>query len=131
MHRPSLDLVKEFHRVYEQPIAGAPHVTDPALNAFRVDLLNEELCELADALVDEDPVAVLDALTDLQYVLDGAFVAFGLHAVKDAAVAEVHRSNMSKLGEDGRPIKRPDGKVLKGPNYTPPDLAAVLKGAGL
>jgi hypothetical protein len=92
-----------------------------------MDLLEEELRELGEALEERDPVAVLDALTDLQYVLDGAYLALGFHAYKGDALLEVHRSNMSKLGENGRPIYREDGKILKGPNYSPPDLAAVLK----
>lgn len=69
---------------------------------------------------------VADALTDLQYVLDGAWLALGFHRVKEECVAEVHRSNMSKLGLDGLPIKREDGKILKGPNYSLPDLGPIV-----
>ncbi len=75
-----------------------------------------------------DIVETLDALIDLQYVLDGAFLSFGLHDVKEIAFAEVHRSNMSKLGEDGKPIRREsDGKVMKGPNYFVPDMSQFIK----
>ena len=94
---------------------------------MRIELLREELAELKEALDSGDTVGVLDALTDLQYVLDGADRSLGYHQLKDAAFAEVQRSNMSKLGPDGKPVIRPeDGKILKGPNYSPPDLAAVI-----
>jgi len=89
--------------------------------------LAEELDELKEALAAGDMVETLDALIDLQYVLDGAFLSFGLHGVKTAAFNEVHRSNMSKLGEDGKPIRREgDGKVMKGPNYFKPDMAQFV-----
>ncbi len=124
----SLDLVREFHEVYEQPIHDKPNILDEDLNEFRLDLLYEELNELRDALFARDTVATLDALTDLQYVLDGAYLSLGFYRMKAAALAEVQRSNMSKLGEDGKPIKRADGKVLKGPNYSEPDFAKVIRG---
>lgn len=123
----SLDLVKEFHQTYGQPIEDRPHILDQDLNAFRLDLLYEELDELRDALDAGDIVEVVDALGDLQYVLDGAFLAFGYHKMKDAVMKEIHRSNMSKLGPDGLPVLREDGKVMKGPDYSPPDLASVLR----
>lgn len=124
----TINLVAQFHEAFEQPIMPMVSIKDPIINELRASLLEEETRELREALAAKDPVAVLDALTDIQYVLDGAFLAFGLHPWKDSAMTEVHRSNMSKLGEDGKPVKREDGKVLKGPNYTPPDLAAVLSG---
>ncbi len=122
----SLDLVREFHVTYGQAVADAPVVNDCDLNVLRLDLLEEELGELAVALNARDEVGVLDALTDLQYVLDGAYLALGFHAYKGDALLEVHRSNMSKLGADGKPVLREDGKILKGPNYSKPDLGAVL-----
>lgn len=118
-------MVRNFHQKFGHPISSKPNISDKALNDLRVSLLREELDELSEALNKGDTVGVLDALTDLQYVLDGAYLAFGLHNLKSAATAEVHRSNMSKLGADGRPIMREDRKVLKGPNYTPPDLKSV------
>lgn len=124
--RSSLDLVREFHETFGQSVASEPVVNDCDLNLLRIELLTEELDELAQALDDRDPVATLDALTDLQYVLDGAYLSLGFHRVKDAALAEVHRSNMSKLGEDGKPVVREDGKILKPPGYSPPDLAQFV-----
>lgn len=124
--KTSLEMVREFHETYGQPVLEFPSLDDPGLSELRTELLDEELNELCAAIAMKDAVGVLDALTDLQYVLDGAYLSLGLHRWKDAALAEVHRSNMSKLGADGKPIRREDGKILKGPNYTPPDLAKVL-----
>ncbi|GJL84883.1 MAG: hypothetical protein DHS20C02_06580 [Micavibrio sp.] len=128
MTKTTLEQVQEFHETYGLPVKEKPHITDAQTNELRINLLAEELEELQEALKDGDIVEVLDALTDLQYVLDGAYLSFGLHDVKTAAFDEVHASNMSKLGEDGKPIRREgDGKVLKGPNYWKPDLAKFIK----
>lgn len=129
MKKSTLDQVREFHETYGLPVKNTPDISDPKTNDLRINLLAEELDELKEALVDGDVVGVLDALTDLQYVLDGAYLSFGLHNVKEAAFAEVQRSNMSKLGEDGKPIRREsDGKILKGPNFFEPDLAQFVTG---
>lgn len=128
MTKTTLEQVQEFHDTYGLPVKDAPDLSDPKTNDLRINLLAEELDELKEALKNNDPVEALDALIDLQYVLDGAFLSLGLHDVKEAAFAEVHRSNMSKLGEDGKPIRREsDGKVMKGPNYFTPDLAQFVK----
>jgi predicted HAD superfamily Cof-like phosphohydrolase len=128
MKKTTLEQVQEFHETYGLPVEATPKIDDEKTNALRINLLAEELDELKEALEAGDIVEVLDALTDLQYVLDGAYLSFGLHDVKIAAFDEVHRSNMSKLGADGKPIRRPeDGKVLKGPNYFEPDLSQFIK----
>lgn len=128
MTTTTLEKVKIFHETYGLPVKDAPDISDERTNALRISLLAEELEELQEALAAGDMVEVLDALTDLQYVLDGAYLSFGLHHLKEAAFNEVQRSNMSKLGEDGKPVVREsDGKILKGPNYTPPDIAQFLK----
>lgn len=128
MKKTTLEQVQIFHETYGLPVKDGPDISDPKTNALRVNLLQEELDELKAALEAGDMVEVLDALTDLQYVLDGAYLSFGLHALKDVAFAEVQRSNLSKLGEDGKPIRREsDGKVMKGPNYTPPDVGQFLE----
>lgn len=119
-------MVAEFHRAFGHPVSDEPDLSDQKLNRLRVDLIEEEKGELALALLWEHKVAAFDALLDIQVVLDGAFLALGFHRFKAAGLAEVHRSNMSKLGADGKPIYREDGKILKGPNYTPPDLRKVL-----
>lgn len=119
--------VRQFHETYGLPVKDAPDLSDARTNNLRINLLQEELNELKEALEAGDTVEVLDALTDLQYVLDGAYLSLGYHLLKDAAFDEVQRSNMSKLGLDGKPIIRPeDGKILKGPNFSEPDLAGVL-----
>jgi len=127
MTQSTLDRVKIFHETYGLPVKTSPDISDPKTNALRVGLLEEEVQELKDALEAGDIVEVLDALTDIQYVLDGAYLSFGLSHLKETAFVEVQRSNLSKLGEDGQPIRREsDGKVLKGPNYSAPDLAQFL-----
>ena len=128
MNKTTLEQVQEFHKTYGLPVREIPDISDDKTNVLRINLLAEELDELKEALENGDIVETLDALIDLQYVLDGAFLSFGLQAVKQAAFDEVHRSNMSKLGEDGKPIRREsDGKVLKGPNYFKPDMAQFVK----
>lgn len=127
MTQSTLDRVKIFHETYGLPVKDAPDISDPKTNNLRIGLLKEEVQELKEALEAGDMVEVLDALTDIQYVLDGAYLSFGLQHLKEVAFAEVQRSNMSKLGADGKPIYREsDGKVMKGPNYSAPDLAQFL-----
>lgn len=127
MNKTTLEMVQEFHETYGLPVESEMNISDPKTNELRINLLAEELDELKDALKDGDKVETLDALIDLQYVLDGAFLSFGMQHVKQAAFEEVHSSNMSKLDEDGKPIRREsDGKVLKGPNYFKPDIAQFI-----
>ncbi len=127
MTQSTLDRVKIFHDTYGLPVKDTPDISDDKTNALRVNLLEEEVQELKDALNAGDMVEVLDALTDIQYVLDGAYLSFGLSHLKESAFAEVQRSNMSKLCIDGKPIRREsDGKVMKGPNYSAPDLGQFL-----
>ncbi len=125
--RTTLEQVQEFHETYGLSVLDKASISDAKTNELRINLLAEELGELKEALEQGDMVETLDALIDLQYVLDGAFLSFGLHHVKGAAFDEVHRSNMSKLGADGKPIRREsDGKVLKGPDYFKPDMAQFI-----
>jgi len=127
MTKNTLDQVQEFHDTYGLPVEDRQTCGSEKTKALRINLLQEELDELKEALANDDLVETLDALIDLQYVLDGAFLSFGLQGVKEAAFDEVHRSNMSKLGEDGKPIRREeDGKVMKGPNYFKPNLAQFI-----
>lgn len=129
-HTPALDTlagVRQFHETYGLPIKNTPDLSDARTNHLRISLLQEELDELKEAIATNDIVGVLDALTDLQYVLDGAYLSLGYHLLKNDAFNEVQRSNMSKLGADGKPIIRPeDGKILKGPDFSEPDLKAVI-----
>ena len=123
----TLEQVKELHEKFGQPINSKPLLDDGFLSALRINLINEERDEFVTGLLSRNPTLVLDALCDLQVVLDGAFLALGFWRVKDEAMAEVHRSNMSKLGADGKPILRQDGKFLKGPNYSPPNLKPIVE----
>jgi predicted HAD superfamily Cof-like phosphohydrolase len=127
MKKSTLEQVQEFHETYGLPVLKKPDISNEKTNTLRINLLAEELDELKEALDEGNIVEVLDALIDLQYVLDGAFLSFGLHHMKEAAFNEVHRSNMSKLDAEGKPIRREsDGKILKGPNYFEPNLSQFL-----
>ncbi len=119
--------VQQFHEAFGVPVADAPAGAIPAeLRALRISLMEEELEEYKQASAAGDIVAVADALTDLAYVLFGTYVTHGLQDVADALFDEVQRSNMSKLDENGRPIYREDGKVLKSARFSEPDLGAIL-----
>lgn len=120
----NFERVQEFHRAFGQQVATVPTLADHKTALLRNDLIVEELSELQTALAANDIVEVADALTDLAYVIYGMADIYGIDL--NACFSEVHRSNMSKLGVDGKPILRADGKFLKGPNYSPPDLAKVL-----
>ena len=99
-----------------------------SLLLIRLQLIQEELAELAAGFISRDPVECLDALVDLTYVVDGTYLTTGLAPWKSAGLEEVHRSNMSKLDDEGNPIISDSGRVVKGPNYTPPDLRRILEG---
>jgi predicted HAD superfamily Cof-like phosphohydrolase len=93
---------------------------------MRHNILNEEVVELLNAGVTGDLVEVGDAITDCLYILIGTAIEFGVADKLPAMFDEVHKSNMSKLGEDGKPIYREDGKVMKGPNYKKPNLIDII-----
>jgi len=116
-------MVREFHEAFDIPIRDTP-AADIGESDLRVRLLREEVREYSDAVAAGDLVEVADGLADIVYVVFGTALAHGIDL--DAVLEEVHRSNMSKLGEDGRPLFRDDGKVLKGPRYFRPDIAGVL-----
>ena len=116
--------VGTFMETFGQEVKTKPEFPDDNIVALRIELIAEELNELFDACEQKDIVAVADALTDILYVTYGAGHSFGVDL--DKCFTEVQRSNMSKLGKDGKPIYRDDGKVLKGPNYSEPDLKSVL-----
>lgn len=120
----NFEKVGDFMEAMGQEVRIEPGFPSLNVQALRIDLISEEFKELVDAIATKDLVEVADALTDLLYVVYGAGHAFGIDL--DSCFDEVHGSNMSKLGEDGRPIYREDGKVLKGPNYFPPDLEEIL-----
>ena len=120
--KTNFERVHEFMEVFGQEVKNKPEWPDGETMELRIDLIEEELGEFKDAILSADGtlVDVADALSDLLYVVYGAGHSFGLDL--DACFKEVHRSNMSKLDERGKPIYREDGKVIKGPNYKPPNL---------
>jgi predicted HAD superfamily Cof-like phosphohydrolase len=134
--------VVEFHEAFGAPIALTPTVPPEERRKLRCQLLLEETLEFVKAsgfivrigthedfvftpAFEPDVAEAADALADIRYVTDGAAVEWGIPLEK--CFREVHRSNMSKLGEDGKPILRADGKILKGPNFTLPDLKSILE----
>lgn len=124
MYVTNFELAGDFMEAFGQDVHTTPHWPDFSTRELRLELIREEYEELEEAIEQKDLVGVADALTDLLYVIYGAGHAFGIDL--DACYAEVHSSNMSKLGEDGRPIKAENGKVLKGPKFFEPDLKFVL-----
>ncbi len=121
----NFEMVREFHEKFGHPVESRPQLASPATVELRVGLIDEERDELDEALLNKSLVQIADALTDLLYVIYGMGHVYGINL--DKTFAEVHRSNLSKLGADGKPIYREsDGKILKGPGYSPPDLATVL-----
>jgi len=118
--------VEEFMTTFGQEVKTRAEWPDEDVCDLRVDLIEEEFDELREAIYSKEGtlVDVADALTDLLVVVYGAGHAFGIDL--DECFKEVHRSNMSKLGEDGKPIYREDGKVLKGPNYSEPNLEGIV-----
>lgn len=123
-YQTNFNKVNVFMDAFGQEVKRSPEFPDLDTVALRYELIKEELQELFVAMAEKDIVEVADALTDILYVTYGAGHAFGIDL--DACFREVQRSNMSKLGEDGKPIYREDGKILKGPNYSEPDLKKVL-----
>ena len=124
MDGTNFELVGDFMEVFGQIVEPEPIIPDDMTVDLRVDLIAEEFLELREAVANEDIVEIADALTDLLYVVYGAGHAFGIDL--DECFLEVHASNMSKLDDNGQPIYREDGKVLKSDNYFKPNLASVL-----
>ena len=117
--------VGHFMKTFGQEIKIKPGLSTEKINKLRVNLINEELEEFKEAIKTNDLKEVVDALTDILYVTYGAGHAFGVNL--DKCFDEVQQSNMSKLGDDGKPIYNDEGKVMKGPKYFKPDLSKFLK----
>ena len=116
----NFERVKKFMETFGQEVKQKAEFPNDKITTLRYDLIKEELDELRVAIERKDIKEVADALTDILYVTYGAGHAFGINL--DKCFEEVQNSNMSKLGEDGRPIYNDKGKVMKGPNYFKPDL---------
>lgn len=122
-----LKAVKDFHYAFglgvnESPIANL----SPQKLKLRYDLMAEENDEYFEAAQNNDLVEVADALGDMLYILCGTILEHGMQYKIEEVFNEIQRSNMSKLGENGKPIYREDGKVMKGPDYFKPDISSIL-----
>ena len=120
----NFEKVRVFMKTYGQEVKDKAGLSDAKTNKLRIDLIKEELEELTEAMQNENLLEVADAVPDILYVTYGAGHAFGINL--DKCFEEVQNSNMSKLGEDGKPIYNESGKVMKGPNYFKPDLSKYL-----
>lgn len=123
-----IEAVKEFHTAFglgmnDLPIANLGE----AKNMLRFNLMKEENEEYLEAANNNDLTEVADALGDMLYILCGTIIEHGMQHKIEEVFEEIQRSNMSKLGEDGKPIYREDGKVLKGPNYFKPEIQKILE----
>ncbi|TVZ25636.1 phosphoribosyl-ATP pyrophosphohydrolase [Gillisia sp. Hel_I_86] len=123
-----IEAVQEFHTAFglgmnDQPIADL----GGAKNMLRFNLMKEENEEYLEAANNNDLTEVADALGDMLYILCGTIIEHGMQHKIEEVFEEIQRSNMSKLGENGKPIYREDGKVLKGPNYFKPEIQKILE----
>ena len=116
----NFERVRKFMKIFGQEVKEKAGFPNNKITSLRYDLINEELKELKEAIDKKDLKEVADALTDILFVTYGAGHAFGINL--DKCFEEVQKSNMSKLGNDGKPIYNEKGKVMKGPNYFKPDL---------
>lgn len=126
--KKQINAVAQFHKSFglgmnDQPVAN---ITERR-NKLRFELMKEENEEYLEAAMDGDMIEVADALGDMLYILCGTIIEHGMQDVIEDVFDEIQRSNMSKLGADGKPIYREDGKVLKGSNYFKPDFKQILK----
>ena len=120
----NFDNVKKFMETFGQEVKEKAEFPNEKITLLRYDLIREELEEFKEAISKKDIKEVADALTDILYVTYGAGHAFGINL--DKCFQEVQSSNMSKLGDDGKPIFNDKGKVMKGPNYFKPNLSKFL-----
>lgn len=126
--KKQLNAVHEFHKAFKLGINQKPtaNITERR-NTLRFELMKEENEEYLEAAQNNDIVEVADALGDMLYILCGTIIEHGMQDLIENVFDEIQRSNMSKLGVNGKPIYREDGKVLKGPNYFKPDFTNILK----
>ena len=127
MIKKPIEAVTKFHESYGLRIEHTPKANLPKnISELRFNLMKEENEEYLQAAQDQDLIEIGDALGDMLYILCGTIIAHGFQDKIESIFDEIQRSNMSKLGADGKPIFRKDGKVMKGPNYFKPDLKKIL-----
>jgi phosphoribosyl-ATP pyrophosphohydrolase len=125
--KDKLSAVQLFHESFGLGVRHNPVAKlDPQILELRFNLMEEENREYLEAAKNDDLAEVADALGDMLYILCGTILEHGLQYKMEAVFEEIQRSNMSKLGADGKPIYREDGKVLKGPDYFRPDISGIL-----
>jgi predicted HAD superfamily Cof-like phosphohydrolase len=123
-----INAVKEFHTAFQLGHSEFPKADlGESKNLLRYNLMKEENEEYWEAVQNNDLIEIADALGDMMYILCGTIIEHGLQHKIEEIFDEIQRSNMSKLGADGKPIYREDGKVMKGPNYFKPDFSKILK----
>tara|TARA_A100001011_G_scaffold150881_1_gene159308 strand:- start:9090 stop:9482 length:393 start_codon:yes stop_codon:yes gene_type:complete len=128
MIEDEINAVEEFHNAFGIESAKSPTVdVSEQKIILRYNLMKEENEEYLEAAQNNDPVEVADALGDMLYILCGTILSHGMQHKISEVFEEIQRSNMSKLGSDGKPIYREDGKILKGPNYFKPNISSILK----
>lgn len=126
--KDKMSAVEQFHRSFGLGVSDEMRADlGAAKNLLRYNLMDEENKEYLEAANNNDLVEVADALGDMLYILCGTILEHGMQYKIEEVFNEIQRSNMSKLGADGKPIYREDGKVLKGPNYFKPDIAGILE----
>src|SRR5690554_5438629 len=124
----NLSAVELFHRTFGMGVSTEIRADlGEAKNTLRFNLMDEENREYLEAVNNNDVVEMADALGDMLYILCGTILEHGMQHKIQEVFQEIQRSNMSKLGADGKPIHRQDGKVLKGPNYFKPDIQSILE----
>ena len=128
MIKKELDAVQEFHEAFKINVNQEPTLDlSDQIKELRFNLMKEENEEYLEAVQNNDLVKVADALGDMLYILCGTILTHGMQHKITEVFEEIQRSNMSKLGENGNPIFREDGKVMKGPNYFKPNIESILK----
>lgn len=126
--KQQLDAVAQFHKVFNNTDKDTPSLIDNKVYELRYKLMLEETDEYYQACLDNDLVGIADALGDQLYILCGTILKHGLQHKIEEVFNEIQASNMSKLGSDGKPIYREDGKILKGNSYFKPNITSVLYG---
>lgn len=124
--KKQLDAVKKFHESFEVPFGESPKLIYKDRGILRYNLMSEENDEYLEAMLNGDKVEIADALGDMLYILCGTILEHGMQDKIEEVFNEIQRSNMSKLGKDGKPIFREDGKILKGEDYFPPNISEII-----
>lgn len=125
--KTQLKQVEEFHNAFGQVNGTEPQLLEERAFELRHRLMAEENEEYKEACMNGDIVQIADALGDQLYILCGTILKHGLQSKIEEVFNEIQNSNMSKLDSEGKPILRPDGKILKGPNYFPPNIFKILE----